>query len=107
MLLLYSLAGAAQHCRHGGTQELFTKVGYDPKLGRPGAKRRGKFRVHRAVSHRDPFVYETPCFQWAQCGRGLESLVEEPRQDVPEPKPKPKPKGIMSWFGAHAARRVR
>jgi hypothetical protein len=59
------------------------------------------------LTDRDPFVYQTPCFQWAQFGHGLESLKEEPGQDVPEPKPKPKPKGIMSWFGAHAARRVR
>lgn len=63
--------------------------------------------MYAELTDRDPFVYETPCFQWAQCGRGLESLVEEPRQDVPEPKPKPKPKGIMSWFGAHASRTVR
>jgi hypothetical protein len=69
-------------------------------------------RVQSAATYRpmyamltdlDPFVYEAPCFQWAQFGHVLESLTEERRQDVPEPKPKPK--GIMSWFGAHAALR--
>jgi hypothetical protein len=57
--------------------------------------------MYEELTDRDPFVYETPCFQWAQFGHGLESLVEQRRQDVPEPKPKPK--GIMSWFGAHVA----
>jgi hypothetical protein len=63
--------------------------------------------MYAELTDRDPFVYETPCFQWAQVGHGLEPLVEERGQDVPEPKPKPRPKEIMSWFGAYAARRAR
>jgi len=62
--------------------------------------------MYAELTDRDPFVYETPCFQWAQFGRSLESLVEERRQDVLESTPQPKPKGIMSWIGAHVARRV-
>jgi len=52
--------------------------------------------MYAELTDRDPFVSETPCFQWAQFGRGLESLVEQPSPTVPEPQPKPK--GIMSWF---------
>ena len=63
--------------------------------------------MYAELTDRDPFVYEAPCFQWAQFGYGLESLMEERGQDVPEPKPKPKPKGMMSWFGVHAARPMR
>jgi hypothetical protein len=75
-----------------------------PPDGRPlsGATYRS---MYAELTDRDPFVCETPCFQWAQIGYGLESLIEERGQDVPEPKPKPK--GILAWFGAHAARPVR
>jgi hypothetical protein len=60
--------------------------------------------MYAELTDRDPFVNQTPCFQWAQFGRGLESPMEERAQDVPEPKPKPK--GIMAWFAARAARRA-
>jgi hypothetical protein len=60
--------------------------------------------MYAELNDRDPFVYETPCFQWVQFGRGLESLVGQPSPAIPEPKPKTK--GIMSWIGAHVASRV-